>query len=170
MLFDKLTAPSNGYLTIPVNFGVIRNVGIDLSLGYINTIGDISWYGKLTASGYRNKLVELPDGVEYYQGLLQQGKSMNRINLYKEEVRKGEQYEIVNSSDMTPLAKGNLNVGFAYKGFSCNVVTKYQIGGRILDMVYGSLMHQNVGNYGWHKDILKHKDTLSDNYNYTSYK
>lgn len=53
-----------------------------------------------------------------------------------------------------PKFYGSLNNNFRYKGFSLGVLFTFQVGGKVYDSVYGSLMHSGTYGNSMHKDIL----------------
>lgn len=63
MLYNKPVAPSNGYSSIPMNVGSMRNSGLELELNYrpIQT-NDITWNINFNATYIKNKVLSLhPD-------------------------------------------------------------------------------------------------------------
>jgi len=60
MLDYRRIASSNGYSSIPVNFGSVRNNGIDFEVSYdIFRNKDFEWNVSLNFTSYKNKIVEL---------------------------------------------------------------------------------------------------------------
>ncbi|GEO03473.1 SusC/RagA family TonB-linked outer membrane protein [Adhaeribacter aerolatus] len=62
-LFSKPLPLSSGFSTIRVNFGEVRNQGLELLLESINTEGAFKWNTAFTLSTLKNKVVELPDFI-----------------------------------------------------------------------------------------------------------
>ena len=54
-----------------------------------------------------------------------------------------------------PDFQGSISTDFAWKGLDFSISTNYQLGGKIFDSMYASLMHAgNSPGQNWHKDIL----------------
>ncbi len=64
MLYNKPVAPSNGYSSIPMNVGSIRNSGLELELNYrpIQT-KDITWNINFNATYIKNKILSLHEDL-----------------------------------------------------------------------------------------------------------
>jgi TonB-linked SusC/RagA family outer membrane protein len=72
MLYPKQLPLVYGTASTPsINIGEMNNKGFDIELGYSNTAmnGDLSFYGNLVFSRYKNELTKLTDNAgDYYQG------------------------------------------------------------------------------------------------------
>ena len=55
--------------------------------------------------------------------------------------------------DVLPKAFGGFGLNFSYKGLDLSLDFQYQLGGKVYDSEYASLMSLNNG-YGFHKDLL----------------
>ena len=74
MLFLRSTALSQGYASIPVNDGKMRNAGVEFSLtAHAVKTKDVSLDIRLNGSHYKNSIVELP----------MDGESGNRMDFYQ---------------------------------------------------------------------------------------
>ena len=62
-LFNKPLPTTTGFASILVNFGEVRNQGIDLLLESRNTVGEFKWSTTFTLSTLKNKVVQLPDYI-----------------------------------------------------------------------------------------------------------
>jgi TonB-linked SusC/RagA family outer membrane protein len=73
-LFDKPLPTTTGYTSILVNFGDVRNQGLDLLLESHNMVGKFKWTTTATLSTLQNKVIRLPafipqiigGGVSYF--------------------------------------------------------------------------------------------------------
>jgi TonB-linked SusC/RagA family outer membrane protein len=85
MLYYKQVASSNGYTSIPVNFGKLRNYGLEIDLTYniLNKNG-LKWDINANATFQKNKVVELhPDlNGEYINGTTYYKEGDSRYRLY----------------------------------------------------------------------------------------
>lgn len=59
---DAGLSPTGGYSTFYAQTGNVRNVGVELSLGYKNTWDNFTWNTNYTFSANRNKILSLIDG------------------------------------------------------------------------------------------------------------
>ncbi len=62
-LFNKPIPSTTGFRNILVNFGSVRNTGVDLLLESRNTVGTFKWNTGLTLSALQNKVTQLPDFI-----------------------------------------------------------------------------------------------------------
>jgi len=62
-LFNKPLPRTSGFNNIRVNFGEVRNTGVDIMLTSRNLIGAFKWSTTATLSTLRNKVVSLPDFI-----------------------------------------------------------------------------------------------------------
>lgn len=62
-LFNKPLPTTSGFQSILVNFGAVRNQGLDLMLESRNLVNDFKWNTNLTLSTLKNTVVELPDFI-----------------------------------------------------------------------------------------------------------
>jgi TonB-linked SusC/RagA family outer membrane protein len=59
-----------------------------------------------------------------------------------------------NGVSSIPKFYGSMNNNFKYKGFTLGVLFTFQVGGKVYDSAYGSLMHAGTYGNAMHKDIL----------------
>ena len=187
MLYNKPVAPSNGYASIPMNIGSMRNRGIEIELHskLINT-KDVTLALDFNITHNSNEILELHPDLE--------GELIDGSRIYREGHSMYEYY-LVKYAGVDPTtgmalywakddndveyattdwsvartsnrqATGNLqpkfNGGFgasleAY-GFDVSFQASYQLGGKLFDNGYQSLMHSGTSSttgQAWHKDIL----------------
>lgn len=62
-LFNKPLPTTSGFESIRVNFGTVRNRGIDLMLESRNFVDNFKWNTTFTLSALQNKVTELPDFI-----------------------------------------------------------------------------------------------------------
>lgn len=201
MLYNKPVAPSNGYSSIPMNIGSMRNYGleIDLTSNLINQ-SNFFWSVSANATFLKNKVVELAPELkgQLISGdfIYNEGESRYQMYLVKyagvdkttgqalywakpkvtvtdpetgEETSKyeGEEYTTTDwttanasnrqsTGDILPTMTGGFGTTLKYHGFDFAIQCSYQLGGKIYDSGYQSLMHggstSDIGQT-WHKDI-----------------
>jgi hypothetical protein len=138
--FEPTLSASSGYTSVVVNAGRVDNKGIEISLGYKETIGKFDWNTYLTYSLNQNKIVELlpgwtnpvtgevislseidMGGTASYKMVLKEGGSMGDI--YVNTLKTGEHGEIyIHPTDQIVYADPN---NFVYAG---NSAPKYNLG------------------------------------------
>ena len=64
LLLDVSIPNQSGYGRSVQNIGEVENKGVELSLGFNNTFGEVEWNSTFNISFNRNKLVSLPEGTE----------------------------------------------------------------------------------------------------------
>lgn len=187
LLYYRPVPLSGGFALLPVNVGSIRNNGfeIDLNSQFIKT-KNVEVGVNLNATFLKNKILklapelkgELKDGTRIYQ----EGKSMyqlylrkyagineNGVALYYQEKEDENGNMYLDTTDQfsqaTQFATGNI-LPHVYGGFGLNakaygfdfsIAFAYQLGGKMLDSGYQSLMHGGSAasaGQNWHKDIL----------------
>jgi hypothetical protein len=170
-----------------MNVGSMRNYGAELELtGNIFRSKDFSWDVYVNATWIRNKILKLsPDlNGELISGstIFQEGKS--RYQYYLVEYAgvdpedgsplwwakdsdgneyKTTNYDTANSTNRKatgnnlPWLYGGFGTSVQAYGFDLNIGFSYQVGGRVMDSGYGSLMHNggtDSAGYNWHTDML----------------
>lgn len=187
MLYNKPVASSNGFSSIPMNVGSMRNSGLEVELSYdVIRTKNVTWNLNGNASFIRNKIIKLHpdlegdliDGSRIYK----EGESMyqfylveyagvdpeNGMALYYTEDDNGDKTTTTDwsdayahrkaSGDLLPKVYGGFGTNLSAYGFDFSVQFAYQLGGKIYDSGYASLMHgattSTVGE-NWHVDIRK---------------
>ena len=171
MLYYKPVAVSNGYSSIPMNIGSMRNRGIEIDLHskIINT-RNIQWNVDFNISHNSNEILELsPDlNGELIDGsrIYQEGKSMyqlylvkyagvdptNGMALYWAKDDAGNEYATSDwavartsnrqaTGNLQSTFTGGLGTSFYAYGFDLSVQTSYQMGGKCYDYGYQGYMH-----------------------------
>ncbi|HTE31872.1 MAG TPA: TonB-dependent receptor, partial [Chryseolinea sp.] len=74
LLLSRPISPSAGFSSVYENVGELENKGIEVSVGYNNSFGDLRWSSRLNLSGNRNKVTKLYNGQA-----LDAGRGGNRI-------------------------------------------------------------------------------------------
>ena len=184
MLYFKPVSPSMGYSRFPENVGsmVNRGVELDLNSNIINT-KDFTWDINFNLTHFKNKVLELApelngqliDGSRIYR----EGESMYQLYLPKyvgvnpetgesqwaltEPNAAGEtvttSYSEASSNrfatgDILPKVYGGFGTSLTFHGFDFSIAFAYQLGGRVLDYTYRSLMSTDAQGSAWHVDML----------------
>ncbi|MCR8873232.1 SusC/RagA family TonB-linked outer membrane protein [Phocaeicola barnesiae] len=184
MLYFKPVASSMGYSRFPENVGsmVNRGVELDLNSNIINT-KDFTWDVSFNLTHFKNKVLELApelegqliDGSRIYR----EGESMYQLYLPKyvgvnpetgesqwaltEPNAAGEtvttSYTEASSNrfatgDILPKVYGGFGTSLTFHGFDFSIAFAYQLGGRIMDNTYQSLMDISSQGSAWHVDML----------------
>ncbi len=170
MLYNKPTAGSLGYTSIPMNVGSMTNSGLELDLNWnVVKTRNIDWNLYANATFVKNRINELHpdlegqliDGTRIYE----EGESMYRMYLVdfagvneetglaeywaldEEEVPfKTSDYVIAENNkkatdDLLPKVYGGFGSSVALYGFDAGIQLAYQLGGQIYDSGYARLMH-----------------------------
>ena len=187
MLYNKPVAPSNGYASIPMNIGSMRNRGIEIELHskLINT-KDVSLALDFNITHNSNEILELHpdlegeliDGSRIYR----EGHSMYEyyfvkyagvdpttgMALYWAKDDNDVEYATTDWSvartsnrqatgNLQPKFNGGFGASLEAYGFDVSFQASYQLGGKLFDNGYQSLMHSGTSSttgQAWHKDIL----------------
>ena len=188
MLYYKPVAPSNGYASIPMNIGSMRNTGVELDLhSQIIKNQNVNWRADFNINYNSNKIIELAPELEgeLISGsrIYREGHSMYEFYLVKyagvdpatgkalywAKDDNGLEYPTSDYStartsnrqatgNLQPKFAGGLGTSIDFYGFDFSIQCNYQLGGKMLDYGYQTLMHGgSAGDRGaaWHKDILK---------------
>ena len=184
MLYFKPVASSMGYSRFPENVGSMINRGVELDLNSnIFDTKDLTWDINFNLTHFKNKVLELApelngqliDGSRIYR----EGESMYQLYLPKyagvdpetgeslwaltEPNEKGEttttSYSEASShrfmtGDILPKVYGGFGTSLTFKGFDFSIAFAYQLGGRIFDYTYQSLMSTAAQGSAWHVDML----------------
>jgi TonB-linked SusC/RagA family outer membrane protein len=187
MLYNKPVAPSNGYSSIPMNIGSMRNRGIEIDLhSKLIDTKDLTWNIDFNITHNSNKIIELApdlegeliDGSRIYR----EGHSMYEyyfvkyagvdpttgLALYWAKDDNDQEYATTDWSvarttnrqatgNLQPLFTGGFGTTVEFKGFDLSLQASYQLGGKLYDNGYQSLMHagtSSTAGQAWHKDIL----------------
>ena len=154
-----VTAPYQveGYSSVYVQTGNIRNRGIELSIGYDKTWGDFTWNPTLTFSANENKIIKLfgddvddsknfisQGGLEGLNTILREGGTMGDIYSYVDFARDAEGNILIqDGKPVKEVIKGNpkflgsvlpkANIGFsnefAWKGINLGFLVTARLGG-----------------------------------------
>ncbi len=188
MLYNKPVAPTNGYSSIPMNVGSIRNSGIEIELtGRPIVTRNLTWEINVNGTWLKNRIIKLHPDVkgQIISGLriLREGQSV--YNYYLPEYAgvdpetgaalywaldengveyKTDNYDIAYDTDrkMTgntmPTFYGGFGTSLQAYGLDVSVQFGFQLGGKMYDYGYASLMHsgksQSLGK-NWHVDALE---------------
>jgi hypothetical protein len=185
MLYNKPTAGSLGYTSIPMNIGSMTNSGIELDVNWnaVNT-RDINWDIYFNATSIKNRINELHpdlegkmiDGTRIYE----EGESMYRMYLveyggvdvetglaqyWATDAETGERYltddyavaqnHRIATNDLLPKVYGGFGTSVTAYGFDAGIQFAYQLGGEIFDSGYQRLMHSG---YSSSAGMNWHKD------------
>lgn len=171
MLYYRPVAPSNGYSSIPMNIGSMRNRGIefDLHSQLINT-KNIKWNIDFNINHNSNKILELAPELEgeLISGsrIFREGHSMYEMYivkyagvdpttgqaLYWAKDDQGKEYATYDWSvartsnrqatgNLQPKWNGGFSTSFEAYGFDLSVQFSYQLGGKVYDNGYAYAMH-----------------------------
>ena len=184
MLYFKPVAASMGYSRYPENIGSMVNRGIELDLhsSIINT-KNFTWDVNFNLTHFKNKIQklapelegELIDGSRIYR----EGESMYQYYLPKyvgvdettgqslwallepdaDGATTTTSYTVVASNrfatgDILPKVYGGFGTTLSAYGFDFSLSFAYQLGGRIFDSTYRSLMSGTAKGSAMHEDML----------------
>ena len=187
MLYYKPVAPSNGYTSIPMNIGSMRNRGVELDLhGVVFDTKNFKWGIDFNMAYNNNKILELApeldgqliDGSSIYH----EGHSMyeyylvkyagvdktNGLALYWAKDNNGNEYATSSyatarttnrqaTGDLQANWFGGVGTKLEFFGFDLGLQCSYQFGGKLYDMTYQDLMN-NLSSTDAGSNI--HKDML----------
>lgn len=188
MLYYKPVAASNGYSSVPMNIGSMRNSGVELDLNSnIFNTKNVKWTVFANATYLNNKIIALHPDLEGQlisgSRIYQEGESMYQLYLtpyagvdktngaalyWAKDTKTGEEYltsEYTKAQQTNRKASGNIlpkvSGGFGSDlnlfGVDFSFRFSYQLGGKIVDSGYQTLMHagstSDIGST-WHTDIL----------------
>ena len=184
MLYFKPVASSMGYSRFPENVGSMINRGVELDLNSnIFDTKDLTWDINFNLTHFKNKVLELAPELNGQlidrSRIYREGESMYQLYLPKyagvdpetgeslwaltEPNEKGEttttSYSEASShrfmtGDILPKVYGGFGTSLTFKGFDFSIAFAYQLGGRILDYTYQSLMSTDAQGSAWHVDML----------------
>ena len=171
MLYYKPVAVSNGYSSVPMNIGSMRNRGIEIELhSQIIKTKNLRWSADFNITHNSNKILELSPDLEGQlidgSRIYREGHSMyeyylvkyagvdpaNGMALYWAKDHEGNEYatsDWATARNTNREATGNLQARFTgglgttleAYGFDFSIQTSYQFGGKLYDNGYQSLMH-----------------------------
>lgn len=184
MLYFKPVASSMGYSRFPENVGSMINRGVELDLNStIIDTKNFSWSVNLNLTHFKNEVLELApelngqliDGSRIYR----EGESMYQLYLPKYAgvnpetgesqwalTKPNDKGETVTTSyseassnrfatgDILPKVYGGFGTSLTAYGFDFSIAFAYQLGGRVLDYTYQSLMDVDFTGHAIHQDML----------------
>lgn len=154
-LLDR-TSPGVGYSAEYIQLGNIRNRGIELSLGYNKTFGELGWNASLTYSANQNKIIKLFEdenrtlpqgGLSGVEIRLKKGGTMGDVYMSTDFLRDAEGNialdhtgNVLQANLTNPQYRGSVlpkaNVGFSnefsWKGFNLGFLITARFGGIVL--------------------------------------
>jgi len=173
MLYNKPTAGSIGYTSVPMNIGSMTNSGIELDLNW-NAVKtrDVNVDVYLNATSIKNRINKLHpdldgrmiDGTRIYE----EGESMYRMYLVEyggvnaetglaeywatgddDERYLTDDYAIaqnhrISTENLLPKVYGGFGTSVTAYGFDAGIQFAYQLGGKIFDSGYQRLMHSGL--------------------------
>ncbi|MDE6439384.1 MAG: TonB-dependent receptor, partial [Muribaculaceae bacterium] len=176
MLYLKPVAPSNGFSSIPMNVGSMRNSGLEFELNFrpIAT-RDLTWEINLNGTWIKNKIIKLhPDvGGEIISGIriLKEGSSLYNYymveyagvdpdsgeGLFWAKDENGQEYKtssydiaadtnLKETGNILPTFYGGFGTSLEAYGFDLSVQFGFQLGGRMYDDGYAGLMFSGAKN------------------------
>ncbi len=178
MLYNKPVALSNGYATMPMNIGSMRNSGVEIDLSSVVLHNShLKWTVAANATFLNNKILKLhPDfakeGIKNGSRLYQEGQNMFQLNLVQyggvDPVTGKAMYWTVKNNErvltdsyddaynkgrlamgnLLPTVTGGLSTTLEAYGFDLSVSASYQLGGKVLDNGYADLMHVETQDAG----------------------
>lgn len=182
MLYNQRQPLSAGYETLPVNSGSMYNRGFELNLtGVLVRTDQVQWDVNLNLTHYKNKITDLDasikaDGRKFsyfiwkigksaYEAYLPKyagvdkatGKPLYYVNPDKGDYTTTDDYSKAEQADLgSTLAKvfGGFGTSLHAYGIDFGFQFSYQLGGKIYDGGYETLMSHSAGQ-NWHKDLLK---------------
>lgn len=176
MLYNKPTAGSLGYTSIPMNIGSMTNSGLEIDVNWnVIKTRNIDWNIFANATFIKNTINELHpdlqgkliDGTRIYE----EGESMYRMNLveyagvntttgiaeffatdsvgtrYKTDDYTIAENDKIATKDLLPKVYGGFGTSINAYGVDMSVQFAYQLGGQIYDSGYARLMHGGTSSY-----------------------
>ncbi|SFL17084.1 TonB-linked outer membrane protein, SusC/RagA family [Porphyromonadaceae bacterium KH3CP3RA] len=177
MLYNKPTAGSLGYTSIPMNIGSMTNSGLEIDLNW-NAVKNrnIDWNIYANATFIKNRINELHPDLDgrmiAEDRIYEEGESMYRMYLveyagvnpetglaeYWAEDEDGVRYRTddhvvaqnykVGTDDLLPSVYGGFGTSITAFGFDAGIQFAYQLGGQIYDSGYARLMHGGTSSNG----------------------
>lgn len=187
LLYYMPVAISNGYSELPKNVGSVRNSGFEFDLNSeVYKTNDVKLSVYFNATTLNNKIIKLApelngelisgtriyrEGESMYQYYLRKyaGVDANGVALYSIENKDAAGVVTVGTTtdynkatkyalgDILPNVYGGFGLNLNAYGFDFSASCAYQLGGKIIDSGYQSLMHSGSASsagQNWHKDIL----------------
>lgn len=171
MLYNKPVAPSNGFSSIPMNVGSMRNSGLEFELNFRPIdLKNITWELNVNGTWIKNKILKLhPDlGGQLISGIriLKEGSSLynyymveyagvdynNGEPLFWAKDGNGNEYKtpsydiaadtnLKETGNCLPTFYGGFGTTLQAYGVDLSVQFGFQLGGKMYDEGYGMLMH-----------------------------
>ncbi len=184
MLYYKPVSPSMGYSRLPVNVGSMRNAGLEVDLiAEVLRYRNFTWDINLNLTHYKNKILSLDKdipatgivgsmsireiGGSAYDSYLktfagvdpETGKSLWYMDPDKGDYSTTDVYDDAKQArqgSTLPKVSGGFGTTLSFYGVDISAQFSYQLGGRIYDNTYMSLMHYgDQAGMNWHTDIRK---------------
>ncbi len=180
MLYYMPSPNSIGYAYYPTNVGSARNSGVEIDLNStVFRTKNVTWTLNANLTYLKNKIIKLDEslGGEWIDGsrIYREGESMYQLYLRKyagvnengqstwyladgSATTEYAQADRFTTGDILPKVYGGFGTTLEFFGIDFSIAFAYQLGGKVYDNTYASLMHagtaQTAGS-NWHKDILR---------------
>ena len=185
LLFFKNLPLSSGISvsSYPDNIGSMRNQGFEFSLeGVLLRTNDLEWSLNANISHNSNKITKLDQELKYSNQIIKEGGSVYNAYMVKyagvnhengkalyymdqtdddgnvtgitttEDITKATKYDC---GTTLPTVTGGFGTNFTAYGFDLSAQFSFQLGGKIYDGTYQSLMHNGIqAGQAMHKDLL----------------
>jgi len=164
----------------PTNVGSVRNSGVEIDLNStVFRTKNVTWTLNANLTYLKNKIIKLDEslGGEWIDGsrIYREGESMYQLYLRKyagvnengqstwyladgSATTEYAQADRFTTGDILPKVYGGFGTTLEFFGIDFSIAFAYQLGGKVYDNTYASLMHagtaQTAGS-NWHKDILR---------------
>lgn len=148
----------NKVLKLPDN---IKTTTVEGHNGYVNLDGDfVSLYKFFVAEGLPLYSWYLPKsaGVDpetgealYYKDTLDDDGNV----IGQETTKNSSEATDYLCGDAMPRVSGGIGTSVRYKNFDFSINTNFQLGGKVYDYTYNTLMHSGGGATNWHVDMFK---------------
>lgn len=178
LLYDFPLPTSHGIESIMMNLAQVQNSGFELELGAdIIRTKDWLWNLNFNFSASKDKILDLAgtDEVimsenkkiwkkghsqyEFYMPTWMGVDAATGNPLWKKGEGTTSEYALADydmQGRATPFAFGGLSTGLSWKGINLSIMIYYNLGGKVYDGLYASLMHEGCDTgKNLHRDALK---------------